>query len=246
MRRILLIIPAAAILFASCGAGGGSANRGPSKAYKDHKAWRVSLTDSVDSLRNLYDQNIDKIDELHSEFELAAIQFDVVSDPILVEKYRVLKGWKGYDPYAGTGVVARLLEDNTIELVVSCASGKFSSVTFESGAESVSSENVPEGNALNTTMGGVCRVAFNNASSLAEFVYTHKEDNVLLRFSNGKSISLSPKQKAMIAATWHLLYTHRMLNELEARQVVVYNKLNLFESEVAKDTAAMSESSKEL
>lgn len=238
MRKNFLILPVAGILLIACADKKDHAAEGATKAYRDHKAWRASLKDSVDSLKVLYDLNIEQTDVLHSEFEQSVSLFDVISDPVLVEKYRVLKGWKGYDSTAGTGVLARLLEDNTIELIVSCAGERFTSITLESESQKVASETVPEGNALNTTIGSVCRVAFNNAAPLAEFVYDHKDENVLLRFSNGKSIVLTSGQKNMIAATWHLLSTQKRLNELEAQQIVLYNKINIFESEVAKDSLA--------
>lgn len=238
MTSKILIVPVIALLLCGCDLKNDKKDNGPTRAALDHKAWRASLTDSVDSLHNLYDIDALRIDTLHMAIEKTATKFVEVSDPMLVEKYKVLNGWQGYDTTSGTGVLARLLEDDTIELVVTSTAGKFSSITLSSEGESVSAGPVERGGALNATVGNVNRVAFNNAESVAEFVWNHQGRPVTMRFSNGASIALSENQKNMIGQTWYLLNLQKELNELERHQVVIYNKIELFKSEVAKDSVS--------
>ena len=231
--KSLLALPVALLLgTAACSSGGGgsdSADR-PVSAYE---AWRASLTDSVDSLQHLYDTYTVQTDSLFTRLSEVASGFEAVTDPVLVEKYRVCKGWRGHDTWS-PGIFARVLEDNTVE-VVATAKGDFSAITLSADGQSVTSQSVPRGD-LHATIAGLTRVAFNRASDLVQFVAEHTASPITLRYGSGSSLTLTEGQKQMLAATWALHSTQGKLNNLERQQSIVYNKLEMFRTEVSADS----------
>lgn len=236
MKKLLLALPLVC-LCACGGAGEGSdpaaGEKGAPTAADRREAWRGSLADSVDALQVRYDECQEECERARERFATLLERFEIVNDPMLVEPYRVEKGWKNYDTTGKQGILARVLEDGTIEIVATTA-GDFSSITLSSGGECVSSGSVPSGNALHATVGSLTRVAFNEAEALAAFTATHRDQPVTLTFSNGKSFALSKAQKDMIADTWTFAQTLAEINELERRESVIYNKLQLCQTKLAE------------
>lgn len=234
MRHLTL----AAIMLAGLTACSGGNKDGSKPAKSDsgiesrYQRWRQALTDSVDSLDNLYRINQSLLDSTRNALTSANTLYEVIADPVLVEKYRVARGWRGYDSYATPGIFARLLEDGTLEVVVTRAGAPFTSVTLSAGADKLASGNVPRGNALNTTAGGLNRVAFNNAGALADFVAAHQADRITISFSSGGSMILTDRQKQMLTDMAELPRLLRQVNELEQRGTLIYNKSQIFRSKI--------------
>lgn len=237
MKSILYLI-SSALLVASC--SGSSEKRSaqvtttpaPSAIESRYAAWRASLTDSVDSLETLQSNLQLRIDSLTAVVDGINRLYEIVSDPILVEKYLVVRGWRGYDTTSTPGIFGRLLEDGTIEIIVTRTGSPFTSIALSSGGEKINSNTVPAGSALNTSVGSLQRVCFNNAVKLADFVSRHRAEVVTLTYSSGGSMNLTARQKQMLADLARLPVALEKLNELQRQSAVIYNKIDLFRSEI--------------
>lgn len=231
-----LVVP---LLICSC-SGENKKSNGPSQASRDHAAWRASLTDSIDSLSALSESLQTQLMQSRTVLDSLAAEFDVVNNPTLVEKYRVAKGWKNYDSTSSTGIVARLLEDNTIELVATLAGGNFNQLSFSANGNSVTTDAVAPDGANNNTIGNVCRVAFcgNKAADVAEFVAHNISSEIKMSYMrSGRSVNtvtLSAAQKKMIAATYNLNDALAATRNIERQLPVIFKKLELFSSETNK------------
>lgn len=234
MKKLLIALPLGWLC--ACSGAGGSADSAADSgtSVEDRRqAWCASLRDSVESLQREYDACQEQAEALRGRFASLLDRFEIVDDPMLVEPYRVAKGWRGYDTTGRQGVLSRVLEDGSIEIVVTAA-GDFSSMTLSGGGESVGSETVPAGSSLHTALGQLTRVSFNNAAPLAGFVAEHVGNPVTMTLSSGKSFPLSEAQRRMIADTWEFSSLLDQIHELEKRESVIYNKLQLCRDKVSE------------
>ncbi len=120
----------------------------------------------------------------------------------------------------------------TVEVIATHSGGPFSSITLSCDGESISSATVPPDGSLNTTNGGVTRVAFNDALSLARFVADRVSKPVTLSFSGRGSIKLSDRQKKMMSDVAALPTALKEVNELERNMPVIYNKIQVFRNKI--------------
>lgn len=190
------------------------------------QAWEQALQDSITSIQARYDQAVVRSDSAKAMLQDLLQRFEIIHDPLLVEPYRVAKGWGTHDTTGKQGILARALEDGTIEIVVTAATG-FSSITLRAGGDKIQSQSVPAGNALHTSANGLTRVAFNNAEPLARFVHDHAGAAIILSCGTSKDFTLNEAQKRMITDTYNFVRLQATVHELDREQSVLYNKLLL-------------------
>lgn len=234
MKQFFSIIILAAFL--SCSSSGRQAADTSKQvtAGADKRAqWVDALKDSVNKFQEQFDAIEIESKTVRGEFNLLLERFEVVTDPLYVEKYRVVRGWKDYDTTGKQGIISRVLEDGTIEIVAT-SNGDFNTITLSNGSETAVAGPVPAGDALHTTINGFTRVAFNNAGNVAEFVYRHSSEPLTLSFSNGKKFNLSKAQINMIADTYAFSLSEKRLSELDRQKTVIYNKLLLCRDKLAE------------
>ncbi len=222
---------------------------GMTPAAREHAAMRASLRDSAALYRQRAEELQPQIEALQAEFDSLSGILELDARPEYVEHYRVAKGWKGYDTMAGTGILARLLENGDIEVVASSASGSFTSVTLSSGGESATTQSVAEGSGLNYTVGNVTRVTFigADASALCGFAAAHKGSPLKLTYNGAKtsSVTLTSRQADMLAFIGEIVEVKNRLDQLDKSYIVAFNKQTLYENEVRKDSVAATEKNKQ-
>lgn len=227
---------------AVCGCGSSGDKNGDSltPAARQHAALRASLRDSAAFYSQSAAEIESELDSVKSEFEILVSGMDATDRGDYVEIYRVAKGWRGYDTMAGTGVLARLLENGDVEVVASSASGPFSSVTLSADGESVVTKPVKEGGGLNYTVGNITRVTFIGADALAlcDFAEEHKGETMTLSYVGAKTsvLKLSSSQADMLAFFGRITAVKKRLDTLERAYMVAFNKQMLYQSEVRKDS----------
>ena len=239
---IKLFFISAAILIAAIGCSSSSdADKGestPSNTSRPdtRETWAQAIQDSVADIQAQYDRVAAASDSAKGLLQTLLQRFEIVQDPMLVEPYRVVKGWSTHDTTGKQGILARALEDGTIEIVVTAAVD-FDFIELSApGIGSIRSGNVPRGNALHTVNNGLNRVAFNNAASLAGFVYDHADSEIRLGCGGVKDFVLTKAQKSMIADTYNFTHLLSVVNELDKQQAVLYNKLLLCNAKLGELT----------
>ncbi len=224
-----------------CGSKEEHADRS-SAAARRHASMRASLHDSVALYTEKSLMLESKIDSAKKQFDELVSKMEATSPEEYVEIYRVLRGWRGYDTMAGTGIIARLLENGDVEVVASSASGPFSSVSLSAGGESVSTQPVKSGSGLNYTVGNVTRVTFIGADALAlcDFAEAHEGDALTLTYNGSKTsvLKLTPSQAEMLSFFGRITAAKKQLDTYEKSYMVAFNKQMLYRSEVRKDSVA--------
>lgn len=219
----IAIILVGSVFFESC-----KYSADKSKVTSDRDEWIESLSDSIAILEQKILETSLLIENLRNEEKEMLDSFVAVDNPCLVEGYIVFEGWQKYDTGSGTGIIARVLNNERIEIVASLMGAAFDRIEVVAGNKTVSSKIVPYDGALNYRSGNVEIVAFTEASadSVAEFIAKNYSDALELRYYgrtlSGK-IKLSDSQIKMIVATWRLVSTHAELNRME-RSLPLYNE----------------------
>lgn len=223
--------------FASC--SGGSGDKESTQAAKQHAAMRASLRDSVTHYAARVESLQARINELQPAMDSLLTLFEMDIRPEYVEHYRVARGWSGYDTMAATGILARLTENGTPELIASYKGGKFNALELSDGVNKCALSVVTSPD-LNYTVGGVTRVAFMGDEVLAfcRFVADNEGESLKVRFVGGNagSIELTQAQKSMLALMARAIDTQKEIDELNRGIMVAFNKQQLYANEVRSDS----------
>lgn len=206
MKKIgLFLIPIA--FLASCA---GKSNKGEAMQNDYVNALQDSIAatqHAIDSCENQLSIETDQVNEWLRDFT-------VVSNPREVESYYIFQGWQNRYPLQSTGVVARISNGETLELIAALKNGTFDSITTEAGEATASTAVVPNDQALNYRRDGLTTVMFSGAEAdaVAKLIADNGLNKVTIVFKeNGKvksSWQMPDDYKKMITAT-SLLYTAR-------------------------------------
>lgn len=224
----LLSLCLSLLLLASCG------GKKQSEAAQRHEQWLMSLNDSIDKLRQRLQIINDSITLLHSQVDEQLAQFERMDNARWVEGFTIYKGWSGRYPLTSTGIVARITEDESLELVAALSNATFESIRIDAGSQSATSQRVPHDQALNYRAGSLNTVAFSGpkADSVAMVVAMNPDaDAIVTFFGNQKSgiHKLTAAEKEMIAATWRLSDTHKRANRLERELPLINEKIKIYQ-----------------
>lgn len=198
----------------------------------EREQWLYSLNDSIAQYKASIDSASSALTSLQSEIGEMIINFDHVSNPREVEGYYIYKGWKGRYPLKATGLVARITEDENLELIATLSGGVFNSISISDGTSSVSSNVVPHDQALNYRAGSLNTVCFYGeaADSVAAFISDNMPEKITVTFLNDNktgSFTLPADQKEMIAATWQLYYSQKDSHSLEKRIPMLSRRIDV-------------------
>lgn len=235
-----LILSVAALFSGACSRSDKDADS-LTPAARQHAQWRASLADSVTKYEQLQADIQAQLDSLLPRTASLADEFDAITDPVLVEKYRVPRGWKNYDTTSGTGILARVLEDNSVEIIATCAAGPFQAVTLSSGTASFTSKSIPVDGEINQNINGTGRLAINGheATAIARMAASSENTLTLSYISaSGKplaKITLSQKQKQMLSDVARLHSSQQLMDSLNRAYTIAFNKMQLYLSETEKD-----------
>lgn len=234
MKKIMFAMVAFAIL-TSCGNTG----KEPSEAAQKHSSWIESLEDSVKNLQSEMERINAEIDMNKNRVDSLLPMFDVIDNPRYVEKYSVYKGWKNYDTGSKTGVLIRLCENATLEMIATWQGGFFDHVNLLAEGETVSTGVVPYDKALNYRIGSTNIVAFKGkeVNDICRLVSDNESADVKMTFVGNKSqktIVLTKTQKEMIAATFRLWNCSNEVNLGNMRLQLLAEKMKIFETHIQK------------
>lgn len=223
MKYILLLLP---LLLFSCKK---EANHDTETRRQE---WLTSLQDSISSLKQLQTQDSVEIISLREQIDENLKNFTVVNNPREVEAYYILSPFRGNYPLNSTGIAARMLKSQKLEIVAALSGSRFNSISVTDATGSVTSDIVPADQGLNYTTGGLTTVAFSGAKadSIGEFIATSSSPLTLNYLQGGKRIAsqkLSDAQKRWIGNTWTLTNMRSRLDSLENAQMLNARKIEL-------------------
>ncbi|MDE5886135.1 MAG: hypothetical protein K2H46_00950 [Muribaculaceae bacterium] len=228
MKKIILL---PILIFLLISGGACVRLKKPDSAQK-HEQWVESLNDSVDLYKKQADSVADALSSMKEKVARLIPDFTHVSNPREVDGYYVYKGWASHFPLTSTSLVARISENEGLELIAALSGGVFNQISLSSGSQSVSSAIVPHDQALNYRAGNINTVCFSGAEadSVAAFIAANKDSAITVNFvggARGASMSLSPEAKEMIAASWQLYSTQKESHRLEKMLPLLSRKVDL-------------------
>ena len=191
----------------------------PESAEK-REAWLETLNDSINIYQHKMDSLTDVLKEDNERLGEMLAKFEHVNNSREVTGYYILKSWKSRYPLTSTGIVARLNEDEKLEVIAALSGGSFTGIRLESGGNVFSSERVPHDQAFNYKSGSLNTVCFsgNQADSIAQFIARNCNNDIKLTFleNNATGNIKSPgDEKNMISETWNLYNTRKESKENE-------------------------------
>lgn len=226
----------ALLILISCGRD----KNNQSESALQHSAWIESFNDSVSKIRVEMEEINNNITLNQNNISTLLPKFEVIDNPRFVEKYSVYKGWKDYDTGAKTGVLLRLSENSSLELIATLQGGIFDRISVQINSESLYSTVVPYDKALNYRIGNtnivafkgkeideICRLIANNIDSEVKFSFIGNKKQ--------KTITLNKEQKEMISETFHLWECNNNINKGNLRLQLLSEKLKIYESRIQRE-----------
>lgn len=227
MKKIFLL-PLLILSLAS-----GCKNYDGKKAEKARNEWLDSLNDSIAILEKSRSEDSLQLERLRISVEEKIADFSTVNNPKEVEEYYILKSFRNSYPLENTGIAARILRNEGLEIIAALSGARFNSIRANSADESCETHTVPPDQALNYYSGGLTTVAFSGpgADSLAMLISSRQSSEITLEYlENGvarKSIRLSDSQKRWIAGTWSLCKTQKRIHDLENSMLLSSRKIQI-------------------
>lgn len=202
--------------------------------------WNKSLQDSVDNLKSSIDSCTQNIDILHDQINVWLRDFARVDHSREVEGYTIMSGWEKKYPPQSTSLVARISENEALELIAVYQGAPFTSISVSASGESASTESVKQDQALNYRRGNLSTVLFtgSKADSVAMLISNNELNNVTVTFLNGKpvgSMNLPVANKKMISYTWQLYKSQQEVKRLEHTLPLLNEKIKLLRATIEKN-----------
>lgn len=225
MAGTLLSAAFAAGLLCSCG---GKKDDGAAR----REAYTKALDDSIAAINAEIDSCANGVLELHDRTGQWLRDFTTVENPREVGSYMIYTSFRNRYPLTGTGLVARVTDMGEFQLIAALRNGVFDRIEVSSGETSLSSGTVPHDQALNYRTAGLTTVTFSGekADSIGSFICDNEMQNIKVSYcGNGVSGTwIMPEDyKKMVMATWMLYSSSRGARNLERREALLHQKLNL-------------------
>lgn len=220
---------------------------GNKKGEKMKADYSAALNDSIKSNELQITECENRLKDLTDNVNVWLRDFTPVNNPREVEGYSIYNGWQDRYPLQKTGLIARISENEQLELIAALSGGQFTSIKIETPTE-VYSDTVPHDQALNYKRDGLNTVMFSGAraDSIAKAIADNELNTIKVVFiENGPrgSWTIPEDYKKMIAATWMLYSTRREQIRLEGRMKMLHEKINLLRAHIDKAAPASGKES---
>lgn len=235
MRLNTAVYSAALLGIALIPACGKKDNRG----QKAREAYVVVLEDSIKSVQDEIKSCNSEIEILRQRVSDLMSNFTTVANPREVGSYMIVNEWRNRYPLNGTGIVARIDNNNRFELIA--ANPKpFDRIIVKTPEASAASALVPNDQALNYRTASLTTVMFagEQADSIGQLICGNAQGSLTLIFDYGKPVaswSIPAENSKMIALTYALYRDTRELHRLERRVPMLHEKINLIRQHKDKD-----------
>lgn len=203
-----------------------------SPAAAEHEQWLASLPDSVEKAKSDLQAAESRLTMLHDSVGRMLARFEHADNPRQVEGYTIIRGWSRSYPLTSTGIIARITEDERLEIIAALKGGVFSRIkAVASSGEVAESDDVPHDQALNYRQSGLNTVAFSGAGadSIAALAAS-ASGPVTIEFLNPGhtgSIRLDGADLENLRQTWLLYQTQRQAEQLERSLPLLSKKIDI-------------------
>lgn len=186
----------------------------------EHEQWIESLNDSVRRYQSEQDKINAEIPQLNDKIKGLLEKFSFVKNPKAVEGFYILKPWAGKFPLTQTAVIARITEDERLEVIAALTKGRFNHIRLRAGAEQFESPVVPHDQVFNYYTSEINYVTFPDSVSLdiAGFISRNRDLNINVSYLENAvtgSLSLPQNEIQMITETLELFKLQTELKEKE-------------------------------
>lgn len=214
IKFFVLMACASTLTFTSC------VNSNKKELEEQHQQWIESLNDSISLYQSKLDSIQNELTTVNNKIGTLLYDFAHISNPREVAGYYILDGWQNKYPLKQTGIVARINEDEKIEVIAALQKGSFTHVSLEADGKEYTSRPVPHDQAFNYKTDGLNTVCFTggSADSLAMFIANHDADKIKMTFIENTAtgnFTIPENEKNMITQTWTLYSTKREAVNLE-------------------------------
>ncbi len=192
-----------------------------------------ALNDSIKTAEDQIEEANSRIAVLNDEVNTWMRDFTVVNNTREVEGYYIFNGWQKRYPLSTTGLVARIAENEQLELIASLKGATFNRIEVMAPTSSVGSDIVPFDQALNYRRESLNTVMFSGAKadSIAQLIADNELNTVKVVFFEGNSTKgnwqIPEDYKKMIMSTWMLYSSRHEQMKLEHKVVMLREKINL-------------------
>lgn len=238
MKTLTKVLTLSILLFSA----GGCKKYNGEEAASNRDAWIESLNDSIARISQSRKNDSLKIVELQTRLESDIKNFSYINNSREVEPYYIPTRFKEDYPLLSTGIAARMMLNERIELIAALNGNRFNAIKVTCDGISAQSDVVPADQALNYTSGGLTTVAFTGpkADSIANVVAHSANSPVILQFlENGNvkaSINLSDSRKDWIIAVNNLTSARSELQRLERQMLLDSRRLEILRINVAENS----------
>lgn len=202
-------------------------------AEYERENWISGFSDSI----QYYTDKITIIDnQLEQANKIVAQElenFEMIKNPREVSGYYILKTWSKKLPMTTTSLIARINENEKLELIATLAGSTFNEIRVLTGNETVGAEVMPHDQAFNFRHQRYNTVYFfgGKADTIANVIADHATDKITVDFMEGKvkkQLQLPSDQKSMIEQTWALYSAQSEVRSLQKELYVCSHKIEAF------------------
>lgn len=220
---LLLLLPA-------CSGGKGDKESAREK-------YSASLNDSIAQAEKEISECETRLKEAGDSANVWMRDFTPVRNPREVEGYMIFSGWQNRYPLQSTGLVARINENEQLELIAALEGGQFTSIAVTTPYRTAFSDTVPHDQAMNYKRENLNTVMFSGAraDSIARLISDNALNDVRVEFiENGVrgNWGMPNDYKKMVSATWMLNSSRRDQIRLEGKIKMLHEKINLLRAHI--------------
>ena len=191
-----------------------------------------SLDDSISVIKAEIDSCRQQASVLQENVDVWMRDFTTVANPREAGAYTILTSWKNRYPLKSTGLVARIDDQGQFQLIAVLSGASFDRIVLNTPTESVSSQTVPNDQALNYRTGGLTTVLFAGpeADSVGQVIADNELNGLSVEFMQGRVVSTwqIPAEYAKTLSYTYMLYKiQRDLATMERRIPMLQEKIKI-------------------
>lgn len=226
--------------------GCSSSGKKNEKLEQQRLSFEAEMADSLALYQSRLDSLQGAIPRMMTEVDSMLRNFDRVENPREVEGYYILRSARKNYPLEQTGLIARITNNETLEIIAALRGGFFDHIEVSDGTSTATSAVVPHDQALNYRIGNFTTVAFTGpeADEVARLIAESTNAPTVTFLNPGKtgSLKLSEQQRSTISETYRLYAKRRQINAAEKEVPLLARKCEILKARTAEKSEQTEQS----